>query len=188
MWSRHMNLPFRNALPAFAPYTDAIAFESATELRSSVFAAAGNALSRRPRRWWRSSPAPRVAEQVVERNTQVCGRWSCRCGVHRMCHGVRHGVPLGVRRRGDSGNDDNAGDDDRGERCEDRAGETQMDSFRDSCLDRYLTRCVRSPASTGSNAVSARGEEPNDERGAGSAERVRVRSRCSPGFARPLRP
>src|SRR5581483_8262347 len=41
MWSRHMNLPFRNVLPAFAPYRDPIAFDSATELRSSVFAAAG---------------------------------------------------------------------------------------------------------------------------------------------------
>src|SRR3954452_12525749 len=42
MWSRHMYLPFRNACPALAPYTDAIAFESATELLSSAFAAAGN--------------------------------------------------------------------------------------------------------------------------------------------------
>src|SRR3954451_2560711 len=42
MWSRHMYLPFRNVCPALAPYTDTIAFESATELLSSVFAAAGN--------------------------------------------------------------------------------------------------------------------------------------------------
>src|SRR5579872_2966819 len=42
MWARHMSFPFRKVLPAFAPYTEAIAFESATELLSSVFAAAGN--------------------------------------------------------------------------------------------------------------------------------------------------
>src|SRR3954447_19363439 len=43
MWARHMYLPFRNVLPAFAPYTDAIVFDSATEFWSSALAAAGNA-------------------------------------------------------------------------------------------------------------------------------------------------
>src|SRR6188472_3958902 len=38
-----MNAPFRNVLPAFAPYTAAIDFESATEFWSSALAAAANA-------------------------------------------------------------------------------------------------------------------------------------------------
>src|SRR5215210_3777130 len=41
MCARHWNFPSRKVLPAFAPYSDVIAFDSSTELPSRLFAAAG---------------------------------------------------------------------------------------------------------------------------------------------------